>query len=633
MDQYQFDTLIAKLEQQSLQRPRAYLLKVLLVAALGFVVLGVALLFALLPLAALIGLGVLVVATGGKALIFVLKFGKLLILLLIPTWVMLKSSVQMLFSRFPKPEGRELSAAEAPALFKRIDELKRRAHGPAIHRVLLTQELNAAIVQHPRFGLLGWEENYLILGLPLLQVLSEPEALAVVAHEYGHLSGHHSRLGGFIYRMRSTWGRLQEMSEQWQDWGSRLITKLFRQYAPYFNAYTFVYARRNEYIADSVSVELVGVQETANALMRTQIAAQFESEVFWPDIDKFISAQAEPISNRSQQWGESISTKLDEDLRVRYLEVASRFKTDNFDTHPSLADRLNAIGVVPDSTHAQQLSPITESAAEVWLANQYQAISQEFDLQWQKNVEGQWQQRHQYLCDKQKEFAGLSIKDPLTKDERWQLLMLSEELNSDIDISEQLNAFVTEFPEHLQARYRHGIFLLNNGDERGVAEIEYVMSQEMDAILSGCEAAIGFYKDKQPEKAEEYRRRWISRNEYLQSVNNEFANLPSDAILVEHGLDDEMVNRLRELVTGNTDHINKIYLLRRILKSDPKLHDYVFAFEISGWTLGDKSADILKRMSLIEMPFSAFFVNLKSSTYKTFRARIKKLGVLPLYTK
>lgn len=633
MDQHQFDTLIAKLEQESLQDPRAYILKVLLVSALGFVVLGIALLFALLPLAALIGLGILVVATGGKALIFVFKFGKLLILLLIPTWIMLKSSFQMLFSRFPKPEGRELTAAEAPVLFKQIEELKRSTHGPVIHRVLLTQELNAAIVQHPRFGLLGWEENYLILGLPLLQVLSEPEALAVVAHEYGHLSGHHSRMGGFIYRLRSTWGRLQEMSEQWQDWGSRLITKLFSKYAPYFNAYTFVYARRNEYIADSVSVELVGVRETANALMRTQIAAQFESEIFWPEIDKFVSAQAQPISNRSQRWGESIATKLDEDLRIRYLEVASRFKTDNFDTHPSLVDRLRAMGVVPDITQAQQLSVITESAAEVWLANQYQSISQEFDVQWQTNVEGQWQQRHQYLCDRQKEFADLSTKDNLTMDERWQLLILSEELTSDIDISEQIKAFVADFPNHLQARYRQGIYLLDKGDEQGIIEIEYVMSQEADAILSGCEAAINFYKDKQPEKVEEYRRRWISRNEYLHSVNNEFAHLPPDAILVEHDLDEEMVNRLRALVTGNTDHINKIYLLRRILKADPKLHDYVFAFEISGWTLGDKSADILKRMSLIEMPVPAFFVNLKSSTYKKFNARIKKLGVAPLYTK
>ncbi len=633
MEQNQFDTLVAKLEKESLQDPRIYAFKVFLVAALGFVVLGVALLFALLPLIALIGLGALVVLTGGKALIFVLKFGKLLILLLIPTWIMLKSSVQMLFSRFPKPEGRELNAAEAPELFKRIEELKRRAHGPVIHRVLLTQELNAAIVQHPRFGLLGWEENYLILGLPLLQVLNESEALAVVAHEYGHLSGHHSRMGGFIYRLRSTWGRLQAMSEQWQDWGSRLITKLFSKYAPYFNAYTFVYARHNEFIADSVSVELVGIQETANALMRTQIAAQFESEVFWPNIDKFVSSQAEPIPNRSQQWGEAISTKLDEILRVHYLELANRFKTNNFDTHPSLSDRLNAIGVVPNSAHAQQLTPIKESAADVWLANQYQTIAQEFDLLWQKDVQAQWQQRHKYLCTKREEFLALAAKDCLTMDERWHFLMLDEELNVDADIIDRLEAFVAEFPQHLQARYRHGIYLLSKGSEQGIAELEYVMSQESDAILSGCEAAMNYYKDERPEKAEEYRRRWISRNEYLLTVQNEFSALPSDAILVEHDLDDETVNRLRELVTGNTEYINKIYLLRRVLKSDPKLHDYVFAFEISGWTLGDKSAGILKRMSLIEIPFSAFFVNLKSSTYKKFRARIKKLGVMPIYIK
>jgi Zn-dependent protease with chaperone function len=215
MDDQRFESLVTRLEGFAQENPQRYLGWVLAVVLLGFGVLALAILFALIPVTLLAGLVFVVVATGGKALIVLLKLGKFVVLLVLPAWMMIKSSFQMMFSRFPRPQGRTLSEQEAHALFARIHELRQKMNGPRIHHVLLRDELNAAIVQHPRFGLFGWEENYLILGFPLLLAMSEEEALSVVAHEYGHLSGHHSRLGGFIYRFRSAWGRMQTLSEQW----------------------------------------------------------------------------------------------------------------------------------------------------------------------------------------------------------------------------------------------------------------------------------------------------------------------------------------------------------------------------------------------------------------------------------
>ena len=345
MQDPQFEQLITRLEKSAQENPTRYLFAVIGIALLGFVILGLVLGLTLLSLALLVGLVVLVVVTGGKALIVIAKLGKLVVLLALPAWTMARSSVTLLFSRFPRPQGRELTRAEAPALFARIDDMRARMQGPRVHRVLLTDELNASIVQHPRFGLFGWEENYLILGLPLLQALSEDETFAVVAHEYGHLSGYHSRLGGFIYRFRMAWGRLQNLSEQWNDWGSRLIARLFKWYAPYFNAYTFVLARQNEYIADKSSVELAGQQNAVNALLRVNIAAHFEDEEFWPAINRRVAREAEPCANRSTFWTQSLRAMLDADMRTRFLEAASQRKTDHLDTHPALSDRLAAMGV------------------------------------------------------------------------------------------------------------------------------------------------------------------------------------------------------------------------------------------------------------------------------------------------
>jgi hypothetical protein len=92
-----------------------------------------------------------------------------------------------------------------------------------------------------------------------------------VAHEYGHLAGAHGHFSAFIYRLRLTWGTVQAFTDQVQGWLGRLVAPLVRWYAPYFNAYTFVLARADEYQADAASAELVGRAHAASALKRVNL--------------------------------------------------------------------------------------------------------------------------------------------------------------------------------------------------------------------------------------------------------------------------------------------------------------------------------------------------------------------------
>lgn len=630
MDDRRFESLVTRLENLAHQNPRRFLGWVLAVVLLGFIVLAVAILFALVPAALLAGLLLLVVATGGKALIVLLKLGKLTILLIVPAWVMIKSSFQMMFSRFPRPQGRHLTEQEAPTLFARIRELRQQMNGPRIHHILLTDELNAAIVQHPRFGLFGWEENYLILGFPLLLTMSEEEALSVVAHEYGHLSGHHSRLGGFIYRFRSAWGRMQALSEQWTDWGSRLIARLFRWYAPYFNAYTFVLARQNEYVADRISAEVAGPRNAANALLRVNIAAQFENEVFWPSIDRLVAGMPHPVPDRSKLWLRSVHEQMDEATRLRFLDIARKRQTDHLDTHPSLNDRLQAIGIEADEAAARELLPPAHCAAEVWLATSLQTIQAEFDRNWQDNTAERWQQRHQYLAECTEELGKLKAQESLSTDERWDVIRLSQELDPDFVARPLLDELLQLAPDHASALYRRGLLLLEQEDEAGIADLENLMKKDADATLGACEAAWRFYLDRKPELAEEYRQRWIARSEYEDRVNTEFQTLPADATLARHELDAETEERIRQIVLAHGKYIRRAYLLRRILRTDDKLHDYVLAFETRFWTLGNKAPSVIDMLSKQEFPARAFIVHLGSQPYKGFRKTIKRLKIEPL---
>jgi len=631
MDDRSFDALISRLEVMAKESPRRYVASVLTVSALGFAILGFALLFALVPALLLAGMAVLVVLTGGKALIVLLKLGKFLLLLALPAWVMLKSSVQMLFARFPRPQGRELSENEAPGLFGRIDALRKDMNGPRIHHVLLTDELNAAIVQHPRFGLFGWEENYLILGFPLLQILSEEEALSVVAHEYGHLSGRHNRLGGFIYRFRAAWGRMQQLSEQWRDWGSRLVARMFRWYAPYFNAYTFVLARQDEYVADRLAAQVAGARHAARALMRVNIAAQFESEVFWPSVNRLVAEMPQPLDNRSSYWIQSIGERLDESARLRFLATASQRKTDHLDTHPALSDRLRAMGAAADETAAHDLVAPARSAAETWLGDSFSPIQAEFDRKWREEIAERWQERHQYLEECGQGLAKLRAQESLTVDEQWECIKFTQELMPDQDVLPLLEELLQQAPDHASALYRRGTLLLERNDEAGIIDLERLMEKDAGAILTACAAAWRFYLKRDPERAEQYRQRWQARSDYEDRVRAEFQTLPADATLAAHDLSAQVEEQIRQIVLAHREHVRCAYLLRRVLKADPALHDYVLAFETNRLALGNKGRAVVKRLSQQQFPTSAFIVHLGSDPYKRFRKSIKKLGIKPIF--
>jgi len=81
---------------------------------------------------------------------------KLLVLLLIPAWVIVRS----LWVTFPPPQGLRLNRHQVPHLFALVDELASKLQAPRFHNILLIQEINAAVIQIPRFGILGWQKNY-----------------------------------------------------------------------------------------------------------------------------------------------------------------------------------------------------------------------------------------------------------------------------------------------------------------------------------------------------------------------------------------------------------------------------------------------------------------------------------------
>src|SRR5947207_2286838 len=196
-----------------------------------------------------------------------LVVGALLLVVLRSLWV-----------RLEPPTGEPLARPEAPAFFARLDRLVAGLHTPRVHRVLVTEDFNAAVMQLPRLGISGWYRNYLLIGLPLMQCLSGPQFEAVLAHELGHLSRGHARLGNWIYRLRRVWMRLDSALAQRPQLGSGAVRGVLHWYVPYFNACSFPLARRNEFEADASSVQLTSADSAAQALTNGSVIGSYLRE-------------------------------------------------------------------------------------------------------------------------------------------------------------------------------------------------------------------------------------------------------------------------------------------------------------------------------------------------------------------
>lgn len=627
MDDARFKQMVARLEEESSAAPGAYRAKVVALMLLGFGILALVVGVAGLGLFLLVGFAVAVALSGGAALLLLLKLGKLLIFLAIPLWYLVKASAQAMFVRLPAPQGREISRAQAPALFAAIDDMRRRMKGPRFHHVLIVDEVNAAVVQRPAFGLVGWPRNYLLLGLPLLESMAPAEALAVVAHEYGHLAGSHGHFSAFIYRLRHTWGTVQAYTDHIQGWLGRLVAPLVRWYAPYFNAYTFVLARANEYAADAASAELVGAGNAAHALKRVNLVAP-RHQRFLDQTYERIANEPEPPGDLVHRWGEQAIEAPAETDAQRWLGDALDREGHVTNSHPTLRARLAAL---PEANEPlDQPPPAIEghSAAQAWLGALLDTLRAEFQAQWADQVARPWAERHAQVQEERRRLAELRARDGRDADQELEMLRLVMRLEPATDLREPLAAFNAAHAGHALASFLEGCVRLDKGERAGLDLLERAMSLDAEATKAACERAYAFLvEQKDKAAAEAYAERWRQRDELETRRVQQLQNLDPSHALASHGLPADQVAAVRERLAGGAlKFVGEVYLARRVIPADESVVQYVMGVRLSWWgRRRGKQLDVVNRLAAMEWPLAITFVTLDGK----YAAMRKKYRALP----
>lgn len=555
----QFEILVTKLERVGAEHPGRYKLRVFLLAVLGY-----GFLFAvLLTLAGVIAvLGVMAVRGHGSLLA---------IKAILPLLVAIGLVVRALWVKLDPPQGIRLTQNDFPQLFGEIGELRRKFRGPRLHEVLLDAQFNAAIVQQPRLGAFGWQKNYLLLGMPLMQALSPEQFRAVLGHEYGHLAGAHGKFSAWIYRLRKTWEQLLGALKQREGWMVTVFKRFFNWYSPFFSAYTFVLARAQEYEADRCAVLVAGAESTADALVNVSVKAAYIERCYWPGIYGRVEHEPEPFAAPHGFMPQGLDEALRSENLSAWLDAALQRVTSATDTHPALADRLKPLGVAPRLPR-----PLAETAAQAFLGAALPALAARLDSDWKQGIAQSWKDRYQYLSDGRQRLAELHQKaGSLTVEESRERAYYTEELESADGALPLYREVLDRAPDDPFALFAIGRILLSKGEAQGMALIEKAIAHDPDLTARGSEWIAHYLETQGREDESNAWRERLARYHAAQAqVNAERDFVRDSDTLLPHALSPRELEALREQLAGYTE-VARAYLVRKALQYYPERPVYV----------------------------------------------------------
>jgi Zn-dependent protease with chaperone function len=622
--QERFETLVRQIEKYSRHHQTDYRIRVGLLAVLGYAYI----IFVFLLLLAIVwGLRTVLITMSAEHLTGELNLMAILLSLGIGRifWITIKI-----------PKGLPINRAQAPELFTAIEQLTAILQAPKCDRIFLTDELNAGVLQKFRFGLFGWHQNYLFLGLPLMHALSPGQFRAVLAHELGHLSGNHSHFSNWIYRLRKIWFELAEQFQYKEQKSFFLFQWFFNWYSPYFQAYSFVLARANEYEADRCGVELAGLQNEADADINLAIYGYFLHKFFWPNLYLQAQYQAEPPSDAITQLLQQIEIGLSPKDATKWLDRALNQQTDYEDTHPCLTDRLMAIDY--NLTDIQPPQPPEQTAAEYYFGDLLWSFADSLDREWKAEVAKFWQKLYVRSQQQKRNLAALNEQAKnreLTIEQMWKRACLTWNLEDANDAIALFQQVLERDPHHPLTNYQLGKIFLEKNDTKGIKFLETAMEADPELVIPSCDLLIDFYKTQGKNQTAQFYHHKSTEHYYKwKRSQQERYRISGDTILISHQLPEVEVRQLSEQLSSYPE-IRKAYLVRQKSNYFPEKPFYLFAIApqfVRGVGVESRSHEELIEALETELNFSGNFqVLILQTSYLQLEAAIRKISDSCIY--
>ena len=238
------------------------------------------------------------------------------------------------------PEGLPLTPEQAPALWGTARELAQQVGTRAPDEIRLIPDVNAAVMEDAKLmGLLSGR-RYMYVGMPLIQAFTVAQLRAVLAHELGHYSGSHTKLGALAHR-----GRMTIVQTIQQIGPGSVAGWIFRGYARLYLLVEQAVSRRQEFEADEAMVRLGGKEAASSALADLRVVGAAWN--FY--VDRYVTVGWD--SNLAPQdvfggFGHLLAARSAELAKLRVGGPPER-EASRWDSHPPIPDRIAAIQRMP----------------------------------------------------------------------------------------------------------------------------------------------------------------------------------------------------------------------------------------------------------------------------------------------
>ncbi len=637
MDQASYQALVASLEADARRDPAGMRRRVFALIALGYgYVLGVLGVI----LAAIVLVILLAVSTKNIALTW-----KLLAALFVVAGFILKA----LWVRATPPEGVRLRPGQAPLLEQRVEEIRSALRAPRPSEIVLTEEFNASVMQIPQLGVFGFPRTYLVLGLPLMYALTPAQFDAVLAHEFGHLSGSHPKRGLWVYRMFRTWHQLMTQMEQAKSWASGLFDRFVHWYVPRLNAYGFVMSRADEYAADADAARVTSAAAVGGALVALELRGRVYERTVWSTV--WARADHEP-DPPEQSWRAVPQLLREGDAhpaRREWLGAALLARASENDTHPSLHERLHALSLVPPDAKAavptaEQLlasAPLERAAAEHYLPDVAAQRLVALDRSWRTEVAPKWRARFREVQAKRARLVVLNAPDATSELSEAERLLETGSLLSELEGDEAaipaLQQAIALGPAPAWAHFILGRALLARGDDAGERHVRQAMELDFDAVQAGVTLLYRFFEKAGRTEAMEQILTWYETlsQANLESMRERNALERSDRFVAPALTDAD--RRVVHAAVRQTPGIKSVVVARKVVQHYPDRPMMVVLVERqlgailrpgSYATLVD---DLLKRLQL-ETP-TYILVQLETREMSWLRAALRRSDAAVEFTR
>jgi len=246
------------------------------------------------------------------------------------------------FDRY-KPVGVRITPESEPKFFEAISQMARKTGQRMPYAVYVMPQFNAWVNERGGFMGIG-RRRYLSMGLPVFPFMTVSQLEGLLAHEFGHFYNGDLKLSPWIWRTRRSMMRtMKNVTSTRFSYFAGLI------YEPYVQMFLYVtqsIARRHEYRADELAARAVGRDAVIEELHLIYIGDD-AFRAYWESAVRPLISQGvrPPLMEGFRRFAgnKEIVESLERKVQVRLKED----KTDDYDSHPSLPDRVAALQQIP----------------------------------------------------------------------------------------------------------------------------------------------------------------------------------------------------------------------------------------------------------------------------------------------